>query len=641
MHIDNGFIIIVVSFFIIVIASNALSKFFHKIKLPLITGFITIGVISGPYLLKMLPGDIHKITFINDISLAFIAMASGVEIYLKEIRDKIRNISIMSAFQFLIIFILSFVLLYAFSGLIPFFKNAGANEKIAISLLISTIFIASSPASAIAIINELRAKGPFTKISLGVTIVKDIFVILLFAIVFSISEVLVTGAKFDYLEVILVIVDLVLSIGLGWIYAKIIVLLYKINLPEWLQLTLFLTIGWSMFELSHQLRELSTTYLHFTIHLEALLIGIIASFIVTNYSKYRLNILENVEKLSPIVYPAFFTFIGATINLDLILKFWPIAFLLLGIRFFTVATASFTGSFLLKDNLKKSLFSWTPYITQAGVSIGLLTIIAEHFTGFGYELEAIIITVIIINQFIGPPLYKLAIMSVGEAHVKSKDYKYDYQKDVFVFGVGGKAILFAQQLKKQEFNVFIVTDKADLVEECVEIEIKIIEKIDYENFERINFKSCDVAVIFRKEQVAYEISELIYEKYGTPNVIVVSETHFKNVQRFKDIGVSIVAPTSALISLLVDYVKSPQAASILLGLQEDKETADIEVLARDMHGRAMRDISFPLGVLFISVKRNNELLLPHGYTRLRLNDIVTVVGTKEQVELVRTKLQYN
>jgi hypothetical protein len=44
-------------------------------------------------------------------------------------------------------------------------------EKIAVALMTSVIFIARSPSSAIALINELGAKGPFVQTALGVTMV--------------------------------------------------------------------------------------------------------------------------------------------------------------------------------------------------------------------------------------------------------------------------------------------------------------------------------------------------------------------------------------------------------------------------------------------------------------------------------------
>ncbi|MCF6184553.1 MAG: cation:proton antiporter [Bacteroidales bacterium] len=233
---------VIVAFGIIVTASGHLAKIFQKIHLPLITGFIIIGILAGPYLLKMLPGNLNRLEFINDISLAFIAFASGTEIYLKEIRDKVKDIGIMTAVQLVVIFTVSFIIIYIFSDYIPFTANAGKNTKIAISLLISTIFIASSPASAIAVINELRAKGRFTKISLGVTVIKDIFVIILFAGTFAVAEVLISGNNFNFSEILVVFADLFFSILIGLVYGKILELNFKIVKTEYLDIAVVLLL---------------------------------------------------------------------------------------------------------------------------------------------------------------------------------------------------------------------------------------------------------------------------------------------------------------------------------------------------------------------------------------------------------------
>ena len=61
-------------------------------------------------------------------------------------------------------------------------------HKFAIAILFGTIFVARSPSSAIAVINEMRASGPFTKTVMGVTVVKDVLVIILFAIFILLSK---------------------------------------------------------------------------------------------------------------------------------------------------------------------------------------------------------------------------------------------------------------------------------------------------------------------------------------------------------------------------------------------------------------------------------------------------------------------
>ncbi|NPA67765.1 MAG: hypothetical protein GXO50_04060 [Chlorobi bacterium] len=633
-------IAVIVAFGIIVTASNHLAKIFQNIKLPLITGFIIVGIFSGPYLLKMLPGNLNRLGFINDISLAFIAFASGTEIYLKEIRDKVRDITVMTTAQLVIIFVLGFTIILLLADYIPFMSGAGQNTKTAVSLLISTIFIASSPASAIAVINELRARGRFTKTALGVTVIKDIFVIILFAVTFAVAEVLVSGNKFNISEIIIVFADLLFSVLIGIVYGKILELNFKIAKNEYIDISIILLIGWSMFLLSSFITKITSSFLTIPLHLEALLIGIVAGFYVTNYTDYRTNLEKLTNHFGHYVYAAFFTLIGATLSVDLLIKYWTAAILLFGIRILTVFGASFVGSLILKEKIKEAFLSWMPYVTQAGISLGLITIISAHFLDFGTEFEAVMIAVIVINQFTGPPLMKFSIIKRGEAHIKSKDYSFDFHKDVFIIGLGGKAVLLAKTLKREGYSVKVISDRKDVdASFCTDVEVNLVDNIDYETLVSYNFKDAESVVIMRDEDPAYEISELIYEKFGTPNVIVVLETR-GNIKRFKEIGVIVVAPTAALIALLEHFVRSPHATSILLGMQENQETEEIEVLADDIHGMLLKDLRLPIGVLVVSVTRNNQVMLPSGYTRLRKHDTVAVVGSQEQIDIVRTKLQY-
>ena len=266
-------------------------------------------------------------------------------------------------------------------------------------------------------------------------------------------------------------------------------------------------------------------------------------------------------------------------------------------------------------------------------------IVASHFIGFGEEFAAILIAVVVLNQFIGPPLMKFAIVNVGEAHLKSKEHEIDFHKNVFIIGLEGKAIVLGKTLKNQGYNVKIITNRTELDKSnCTELEIIQTEKIDYKSLAAADMESADSVVILKNERQAYRISEIIYEKFGTPNIIV-RLTKRKNIRNFKELGVIVVEPASAIITLLEHFVRSPHATSILLGMEKEHNTEDIEVLCKDVHGRALRDIGFPLGILVISITRNHHVMLPQGFSRLRLYDVVTVIGTNNDLDIVRTKLQ--
>ena len=50
------------------------------------------------------------------------------------------------------------------------------------------------------------------------------------------------------------------------------------------------------------------------------------------------------------------------------------------------------------------------------------------------------------------------------------------------------------------------------------------------------------------------------------------------------------------------------------------------------------DLHLPEEVLILSVQRDGHVLISHGYTRLRLGDHVTAIGSQECLEEVMLKL---
>ena len=73
---------------------------------------------------------------------------------------------------------------------------------ISAAILLGVIMVARSPSAAIAMIDELKAKGRFTQLILGVTVLMDVVVITLFAAALSLSKSLTAGQalSFDFLK---------------------------------------------------------------------------------------------------------------------------------------------------------------------------------------------------------------------------------------------------------------------------------------------------------------------------------------------------------------------------------------------------------------------------------------------------------
>lgn len=207
-------------YLVICLASQVLGRWAAKtLGLPLLTGFLITGIIAGPHSLKMLSEhDVEELDFVFDICLGYIALAAGAslgaptspvsshpssrlvtpdvwnfptppsspaaggEMYLAEIKPQLMAIAKISLTQMLSFFSIGVLAVYFFAPATDFMKDMSSSEKVALSFVTAVIMSARSPSSAIAIINELGAKGPFVQTSLGVTMVSDVLVIIGFAI---------------------------------------------------------------------------------------------------------------------------------------------------------------------------------------------------------------------------------------------------------------------------------------------------------------------------------------------------------------------------------------------------------------------------------------------------------------------------
>ena len=632
-------LIFLAGFIVIAIASNQIAKVLTKTHLPLITGLLLTGIIAGPFALKLIPDTApEKLFFVNEFALAFIAFAAAAELYLKELRSRFRSITWMTVGQLAVTFVCSAAAIYYLADRIPFMRGMNMNLKLSVSILAGTIFVARSPASAIAVINEMRAKGPFTQTALGVTVVIDFLVIMLFAVSFSIAQALVHGVSFDQNFILLLFFELILAFLAGYLLGKLLAAVLSIRIGSIAKTALIMSLGYSVYWASGYVREWSYETIGLEVYIEPLITCIIGSFFVANYTKHRPEFLKILNDAGPIIYVIFFTLTGASLSLDILLRVWSVALFLFGVRLFSLIVGALAGGALGGENWKFIRVSWMPYITQAGVSLGLATVVATSFAGWGEEFATIIIAVIVLNQLIGPALFKWSLNLMGESHVKAQTPEFDGTRNAVIFGLEGQSFALARQLKDHGWDVIIASRKGIIEEDELDVDIRPISALNLDEMKRIGADSAEAIISMLSDKENYEICEVAYEHFGTKDLVVRLNDR-ANFDRFHALGALIVEPSTAIVSLMDHLVRSPQAASLLLGMDESQDTVDLEILNPNIHGISLRDLRLPSDILILAISRGGQSVITHGYTRLRLNDIVTVVGSRESIENVELRLR--
>jgi len=180
----------------LLLTAYCIAFFLDKVRLPRITGFIIGGLILGPYVLGFFNSkSVESLSFLNTLALAFIAFSAGGELKLKNFQHQLRKILFLVLGVTTVVFVGVTTAVFLISNWIPFMSGYNPLVRVAIASIFGVIAVARSPSSTIAIISETKAKGNFTNTVLSVTIVTDILIIILFGVVISFCQLIITAGS--------------------------------------------------------------------------------------------------------------------------------------------------------------------------------------------------------------------------------------------------------------------------------------------------------------------------------------------------------------------------------------------------------------------------------------------------------------
>jgi len=245
---------------------------------------------------------------------------------------------------------------------------------------------------------------------------------------------------------------------------------------------------------------------------------------------------------------------------------------------------------------------------------------------------------IVINQLVGPPLFKWSLNFVKESHIRAKLDLEQSSRDAVIFGVESQSLALASQLEKHNWKTRIVCMDDFDTNDAKNHKIISLHNNEptYEDLKSLSLEKVEAVVLMLNDKKNLQIANIIYENCGTKEIIVRLNNR-DYFEQFHELGALIIEPATAMVGLLDHFVRSPNAASLLLGMDEDQDTMDVEIKNEDIHGLRIRELRLPTDIIILSIKRKGQLLMTHGYTRLRLGDIITLVGKNESLENIKFK----
>lgn len=385
---------------VVIVAGIASGRLARLVGLPSITGQIVVGVLIGPVLEVFDRESIHGLQPLTHFALGLMAVTVGAHLNIKRMRNAGKRLALLLVAEATITPLLVLVIL----SWMPSVDWATA-------AMLAAISVSTAPATIVALVKETRARGVFVKTLVAAVALNNFACILLFELARSLTRAGYAPAGDIGLSSALVEPGYQIfgALFLGGGAALAMQLLHRFAVkPEALStagiLAILLTSGLSdHFEVSPLL--------------SCLVLGIVQ----TNLTPAREQLVDALfANFEPAILAIFFTLAGMELELGLAKTAG-----LVGVLFF----ATRIGGKLLSvrvamhlagatENVKRYL--GLALIPQAGLAIGLVLLVQDDpllddRSDMKQLLLAVVLTVVTLNEIIGPLLTKSALEKSGEA----------------------------------------------------------------------------------------------------------------------------------------------------------------------------------------------------------------------------------
>jgi Kef-type K+ transport system membrane component KefB len=123
---------------------------------------------------------------------------------------------------------------------------------------------------------------------------------------------------------------------------------------------------------------------------------------------------DAVERGALPVLVVFFAVAGALLHLEALRNIGAIALAVSLVRLALIRGGGYLGTRISGAPRETSGLVWMGLVSQAGVTLGLTTIVAGEFTDWGARVQTLMVALIALHELVGPVLFRSALARANE-----------------------------------------------------------------------------------------------------------------------------------------------------------------------------------------------------------------------------------
>ena len=379
---------------VVLLAGLSFGSVARRLGLPGITGQILAGLLLGHAGLDLFDAEsLEDLVPLTHFALGLMAVTVGAHLNLRRLRGAGRRLFILLLFEATVTPLFVFGAVWGLAG-----------EEPGLSALFATCAIATAPATVVAVVAESRAKGVFVKTLVAAVALNNMACIFLFEVARAfagatsrgggLNEALSGPAR-----------QLLIAIGIGGLLAVAMELVARHLKRERVHTAAILCLV---------LASGTASFLGVSPLLACLFLG----FVQTNITHTRETLVDSVfDEFQPAILAAFFTLAGMHLSFEHAALAGLLAVLVFCFRALGKITAGTLAMNLghATEKVRKNL--GIALLPQAGVAVALVILIQEDpaFRDVAEIFSAVILTVVTVNEIVGPIALRHALRRSGEA----------------------------------------------------------------------------------------------------------------------------------------------------------------------------------------------------------------------------------
>ncbi|KAG1666179.1 hypothetical protein FOA52_012026 [Chlamydomonas sp. UWO 241] len=445
----------------------------RRLKLPQITGYLASGMLVGPHALGLLStAAVHRLSFLESACLAVIGLAAGAELDLGQLARGGTGRQVL----FITLGLCTATWAGCAALLVALFTSErfgpsllqGANraQAAAAATLGATLMMARSPASAIAVLKEVDSRGPFCTLVMAVVVAKDVLVILAYSINVEVVGSAMLGGTGGIGALLEPLAGVAAAGVIGAAAGRALTALLSpsTQLPSWAVWFGLGGVGAAAAPGARGHRSsaraacvvlaaaAATFHLAEAVGAEPLLACVAMGIAAVNPQAFQFaaapgptpgstlssadggecgegsekekggghpgndhglhSLLQSVMSVSNV---AFFALAGASLKLSALRDTLGPALLIVAVRLACVWAGAWAGCVAGGASMEACRNMWLAMVTQAGVAMGLARLVGTRFPSWGPPFQSLMMSVILVNLLVGPPLFGLALSRAGES----------------------------------------------------------------------------------------------------------------------------------------------------------------------------------------------------------------------------------